>query len=169
MKSIYILTAFLCLYFSAYSQTNKVADGNYVFGKAVVTAYNYDTKAEVFTHTFNDVASLDELKDLPYPVQPVFLSAFIQNGVMTLCTLWNNNKEYSVQEEGHLLVPAKPVEGENGNFDPFSQPYYLSPLYKLELEGDTATFTFTEPYGSGAYSFPLEGKFVITLTREETK
>jgi len=173
MKPIYIITAFLCLYaFSAYSQTNtdKIT-GNYVFGKAVVTAYNYDTKAEAFTHTFNDIASLDEMNSLPYPSQPVFLSAYIQGGVLTGCQLWNNNREYSVQENGHLLVPTKPDDSEqtNGNIDLFSQPYYLSPIYTLDLNDNTATFTFTEPYGNGSFSFPLEGKFVITLVREETK
>ena len=172
MKQIFIIAACLCLHaFSAYSQTDKITDGNYVFDKAVATAYNYDTKAEVFTHTFNDIASLNELNDLPFPIQPVFLSAFIQKGVLTICRLWNNNREYSVEEDGHLLVPTKPVDSEqpNGTFDPFSQPYYLSPLYTLDVKDNTATFTFTEPYGNGSYSFPLEGKFVITLVREETK
>jgi len=170
MKPLSIITAFLCLcVFSVYSQTDKVTDGNYVFSKAIAVAYNYDTKAEVFTHTFNDIASLNELNDLPFPIQPVFLSAYIQGGVLTLCTLWNNNREYSVQENGRLLVPAKPIDSEqtNENFDLFSQPYNLSPTYRLDLDGNTATFTFTEPYGNGSYKFPLEGKFVITLVREK--
>jgi len=162
-----MITAFLCLYvFSAYSQTDKVTDGNYVFSKAIAAAYNYNTKAEVFTHTFNDIASLSELNDLPFPIQPVFLSAYIQGGVLTLCTLWNDNKEYSVQENGHLLVSAKPIDSDDSGI--FSQPFYLSPLYKLDLTNDTATFTFTEPYGNGTFNFPLEGKFVITLVREKT-
>lgn len=173
MKPLYIITAFLCLYaLTAYSQTdNKNSDGYYVFSKAVVTVYNYNTKAEALTRTFNDIASLSELNDLPFPVQPVFLSAYIQGGVLTICKLWNNNREYSVQENGHLLVPAKPFNDEqpDKNSDPFSQPYYLSPIYKLELNDDTAIFTFTEPYGNGSFSFPLEGKFVITLVRENTK
>ena len=177
MKSLYIITACLCLYaFSVHSQTDNVADGNYVFGKAVVTAYNYDTQAEVFTRTFNDVGSLSELPDLPFPVEPVFLSAFIQKGVLTGCKLWNNNKEYSVQENGHLLVSAKQVsddqtngssEQAHGTFDPFLPPYYLSPIYTLDLDAHTAVFTFTEPYGSSAFNFPLKGKLVITLVREE--
>ena len=171
MKSFFIITACLCLYaFSAYSQTNKVADGNYVFSKAVVTAYNYNTKAEVFTHTFNDLASLKELKYMPLPIEPVFSSVFIQKGVLTICKLWNNNREYSVEEDGHLLVPVKPADSEqtDGTFDPFPQSYYLSPIYTLDLDDHTATFTFTDPYGNGAFSFALEGKFVITLVREGT-
>jgi len=172
MKPFYIITACLCLYaFSAYSQAEAVADGNYVFDKAVVTAYNYNTKAEVFTRTFNDLESLKGLGDLPFPVQPVFLSAYIQKGVLTFCKLWNNNKDYSVQENGTLLVPTKPDDSEQPDelFDPFSQPYSLSPIYKLDLDAHTATFTFTEPYGNGAFDFPLEGKLVISLVREETK
>ena len=172
MKSFFIITACLYLYvFSAYSQTNEVADGNYVFSKAVVTAYNYDTQAEAFTRTFNDVGSLSELPDLPFPVEPVFLSASIQKGILTGCRLWNNNREYSVQENGHLLVPAKPAddsEQPDGIFDPFLQPYHLSPIYTLDLDAHTAVFTFTEPYGNGSFNFPLKGKLVITLVREET-
>jgi len=171
MKSIYILTACLCLYaFSAYSQTDTIR-GNYVFSNAVVTAYNYNTKAIAFTNTFNDVASLDGLNDLPYPLQPVFLSVYIQGGVLKGCQLWNNNREYSVQENGHLLVPANPADSirAKGIPDLFSQNYYLSPIYKLDLNENTATFTFTEPYGNGSFNFPLEGKFVITLVREKTK
>jgi hypothetical protein len=171
MKTFYIITAFLCLYaFSAYSQTDKLTDGNYVFGKAIVTVYNYDTKAEVLTHTFDDVDSLQELYGLPFPFHPVFLSATIKDGVLTFCKLWNNDRYYSVQENGKLLVPVKPADNEQSpeHFDPLSRPFHLSPIYKLELAGDTATFTFTEPYGNGAYKFPLEGKLVITLIREET-
>ena len=151
--------------------TATTTNGNYVFSKAIVTAYNYETKAEVFTHVFNKTDSLEKLNNLPFPTQPVFLSATIQDGVLTFCKLWNTGFDYSVIENGKLLIPSKPSDSERTeeNFHPFSQPYYLSPIYKLELDGNTATFTFTEPYGSGAYSFPLEGKFVIIMTREETK
>jgi len=172
MKPLYFITAFLCLYvLSAYSQTDRNTDGNYVFEKAVATAYNYDTKAEVFTRTFNDIASLQELNNLPFPFQPVFLSVTIKNGVLSFCKLWNSDSEYFVQENGRLLVPTKIPGSEQSaeHFNPFSQPYHLSPIYKLDLDGNTATFTFTEPYGSGAYRFPLEGKFVISLVREETQ
>jgi hypothetical protein len=166
MRLIYIVTAFLCLYaFSVYSQTNKVEDGNYVFSKAVVAAYNYNTKTEVFTYTFNDTVSLKKLDELPFPIQPVFLSAYMQKGVLAFCKLWNDNMDYNVEDEGRILVPAKLSDSENL----FSQPYRLSPIYKLDIDGNTATFTFTEPYGSGLYSFPLEGKFVIVLVREESK
>ena len=168
MKPFYILAACLWLYaFSAYSQTNT--DGKYVFSKAVVSAYNHNTKAEVFTYIFNDIASLKELNNLPYPPQPVFLWASLQGGVLTACKLWNNNKEYNVREEGHLLepFPGKYDNTEEYPFDPFPYPYRLSPLYTLTIEGNTATFVFTEPYGSGAYNFPLLGKLTITLVKEE--
>jgi len=162
MKSFYIITACLCLYaFAAYSQTGT--DGNYTFSKAVVSVYNDKTKAEVFTRVFNDSVALKALNDLPYPAQPVFLSAYIQGGVLTACTLWNNHKDCSVQEDGHLLVPLKNFD-EN---DIFSQPFPLSPIYTLDINGNTATFTFTVSYGNGAYDFPLAGKFVMTLVKDE--
>jgi len=177
MKPFYIITACLCLYaFSAYPQTDT--DGNYMFSKAVATAYNYNTQAEVFTHVFNDTVALKDLNELPFPIQPVFLSAYIQGGVLTACTLWNNSKDYSVQEEGHLLVPLKNPDnalilsalssGSNpAEVDIFSQPFYLSPLYTLDINGNTATFTFTDAYGNGAYGFPLKGIFVMTLVKDE--
>jgi hypothetical protein len=157
---------------SAYAQTvdAKVAassDGSYSFSKATVTIYHYHTKAEVFSRTFNDTVSLKGLDTIPFPPQPVFLSAFIQNGILTACKLWNNHKEYSVQNNGRLLVPAIPSGGNSDEADMFSQPYSLSPLYKLNIAGNTATFTFTESFGNSSYSFPLEGKFVIILTKDE--
>jgi len=171
MKPFYFITACLCLYaFSAYSQTDKPTDGDYVFSKVVLTVYNYNTKAEVFTRTLEGVDSLEELKNLPYPFQPVFLSATIKDGILRFCKLWNSDDIFSVQENGKLLVPGKlNIEQPTEHFNPFSQPYYLHPNYKLELDGNTATFTFSEPYGHGAFRFGLEGKFVIILVKEETE
>ena len=175
MKPMYMMAACLFMFaFSAYSQSDT--DGTYVFSKAVVSAYHYDTKAEVFTHVFNDIESLDGLNGLPFPLHPVFLSASITGGVLTACTLWNNNKDCIVLENGHCLVPMEMFEeiseGEwnpadfeiNPEIDMFSQPFWLSPIYTLDIEGNAATFTFTIPYGNGAYNFMLLGKLVITLT-----
>jgi cytochrome oxidase Cu insertion factor (SCO1/SenC/PrrC family) len=170
MKPFYFITAFLCLYAFGYSQTNKVADGNYVFGKAIATVYNSDTKAEVLTQVFNDTVSLEKLNELPLPIQPIFLSACIREGVLIHCTLWNDYMDYSV-EGGQLLVSSKPPDSEEfpENQSLFSLSYHLPPIYKLELDDHTATFTFTQPYGNSLYSFPLEGKWVIVLVKDESK
>jgi len=172
MKLFYIvvITASLCIT-SMYAQTDAVSTINYSFSKASVTARNYDTKAVVFSHIFGDTTSLRELNELSYPLQPVFLRAEIQEGILIACELWNNHKEYSVQEEGGLLIPTKQIEGApaSDEFDPLPQPYALLPNYKLEIEGSTATFTFTVRYGNEMYDFPLESKFVIVLTKDELK
>jgi len=170
MKMLLVLAVCLCTV-SMHSQTaapavSKAADGLYVFKSATVAIYNYDTKAEVLSRTFNDGPSLKELGEIPFPPQPVFLSANIQDGILTMCKLWNNGKEYSVQENGHLLVSAKPSDSDKN--DVFPQSFSLSPLYKLNIEGNTATFTFTEPFGNSKYNFPLEGKFVITLVKDQS-
>lgn len=175
MKIFYIIIFCICT-ISTYSQIKKNGiveldtNGSYSFNKAIVTVYNDETKAEILTQTFNDTTSLQTLRDLPYPTQPVFLSVHIQSGILSSCILWNNLKDYNVSEEGMLLTPAKEQEIDKNpdDADIFSQPYRLSPLYTLVIEGNTATFTFREPYGNSQYDFPLEGKFVIILTKDES-
>ena len=110
------------------------------------------------------------MKGLPFPVQPVFLSAHIQSGQLTACTLWNNLKEYNVVDEGRLLLPAKESDGDvnaKPEEDIFSMSYSLSPQYTLTIEGNTATFIFPEIYGNSQYNFTLEGTFTIILVRDE--
>jgi len=169
MKIFLFLAACLCT-LSIHSQTadsaaSKAAEGLYVFKNASVTIYNDNTKAEILTRAFNDTTELEKFGEVPFIPQPVFLSAYIQGGVLSICKLWNNGKEYGVQENGHLLVPLKPSD--SNKFDVFSQSFYLSPGYKLNTDGNTATFTFTEHFGNSQYSgIPLEGKFVITLLKD---
>jgi hypothetical protein len=175
MKIFY--TAIFCLCaISAFAQTNMVRDakqetnGSYSFRSAAISVRNHETKAEVFTRTFNDTTSLKEMNELSFPVQPVFLSVHIQSGRLAACTLWNNLKEYNVVDEGTLLLPAK-ESGTDINPKPedgvFSPSYSLSPLYTLIIEGNTATFTFPEIYGNSQYNFTLEGTFTIVLVRDE--
>ncbi len=161
----------MCLFSSyIYSQTSKTireesnADGNYTFHKATATAYK-NNNTEVFSHVFNDTISLKELQKLPFPIQPVLLSAQIQKGRLVGCKLWNNNKEYYVVNEGMLLVPAKETEPDTN--DAFSIPYQLSPLYTLKTEGDTVICTFTEPYGNSSFDFTLKGELVIVLVKDK--
>ena len=178
MKLFYLIVLVAGLYTApAYCQSKASTSDVYYFSKASVTVCNYSTKEVVSTHVFNDVAALEELKELPYPVQPVFLSARIMNNVLILCKLWNNDKDYSVQENGHLIVPPGISDDElatsyfsGGNFidhDIFSRPFQLSPLYTLEINGNKATFTFPTIYANGLYDFTLEGKFVIELIKDE--
>ena len=175
MKIFYIVIFCLCT-ISAYSQTTlaknakQETNGSYSFRSAVISVRNHETKAEVFTHAFNDTVSLREMKGLPFPVQPVFLSAYIQSGQLTACTLWNNLKEYNVVDEGRLLLPAKESDGDvnaKPEEDIFSISYSLSPQYTLTIEGNTATFIFPEIYGNSQYNFTLDGTFTIILVRDE--
>jgi len=159
-----ILGVFLCAT-SAYSQTNA-ANGTYVFSKATLTIYNYHTNSEVLTREFSDTASLKGLKEMSFPAQPVFLSARIYEGVLIYCKLWNDNHNYSVEKNGRELVPMNVVVNKSGKNNDVPNPYFLYPTYKLDISGNTATFTFSQPYGSCLYNFPLEGKFVITLVKD---
>ncbi|MDR2953578.1 MAG: hypothetical protein LBV43_00680 [Prevotella sp.] len=175
MKIFYIAIFCLCA-ISAYSQTTRAknakqeTNGSYSFRSAAISVRNHETKAEVFTRAFNDTVFLKEMKELPFPVQPVFLSAYIQSGMLSACTLWNNLKEYNVVDEGRLLLPAKESDADlnaKSEDDMFSPSYSLSPLYILTIEDNTATFTFPEIYGNSQYDFTLEGTFTITLVRDE--
>jgi hypothetical protein len=93
-----------------------------------------------------------------------------------MCTLWNNNKQYKVEENGELSLPSveETADQENeGDYDavddPFPLPYSISPaIYELELEADTATFTFRIPYGNSLYDFSLEGKLVVVMVKDNT-
>lgn len=173
----------LCLFtISANSQNdqilNKISDsnGSYYFTKAILTVYNSNTQKEVFTQVFNDTASLKELIDLPYPSHPIFLSAEIESGILRECKLWNNNKDYIVENNGMLLTPTKEI-----NFYPndslrinvkrsdiFSDHYQLSPLYTLKIKDRTATFTFREYYGNTLYDFPLQGELTVILDKDKS-
>ncbi|HML64578.1 MAG TPA: hypothetical protein PKC55_07100 [Dysgonomonas sp.] len=174
MKIFYALIFCVCT-ISAFAQNNIVKDvkqetnGNYWFRSATINVRNYETKAGVLAHTFNDTTSLKGINKLPFPIHPIFLSVYIQSGKLAACTLWNNLAEYNVINEGMLLLPAKESEKE---IDPkpednFSSPYSLSPLYTLTIEGNTATFTFPEIYGNSDYNFPLEGTLTIVLVKDE--
>lgn len=170
MKLYHLLILYLFT-ISAYSQS--LADAGpterYVFSEATLYVYNYDTSVEVFRKTVSDTTSFSQVKELPFPLQPVFLTADIHSGVLSVCKLLNNKKEYSVEEDGMLLIQAKgydesPDSEEDG--DDLVFPYGLSPLYTLDITGNTATFTFVEPYGNSLYGFPLKGKFIITMVKE---
>jgi hypothetical protein len=146
---------------------NNSINGNYSFGKATLTIYNDNTKAQIAAHSFPDSAALSALDTISFPMQPVFLSVAIQSGVLTFGKLWNNGKEYTISEDGQLSaatsLSGNPTDPPNN--DVFSSPYYL-PFYTLQSEGNTVILTFVQPFGSSAYPFPLEGKFVMTLVKQ---
>ena len=174
MKIFYILIWCICTT-SAYAQTvsNNVEaseiNGSYSFHNITVAISNNETKAEILAKTFNDTTSLKELNELLIPLQPVFLSAHIQNGILTACTLWNDLKEYNIVENGSLLLPAKELDTdiESEEEGMRSHSYRLSPKYSLVIEGDKATFTFRELYGSSQYNFTLQAATTITLIRDK--
>lgn len=159
----------LCTIF-AYSQTTQEITGNYYsFRSASISLRNNDTKADVLNHTFNDTISLRDMKELSFPVQPVFLSVFIQSGVLSTCILWNNHKSYSVIDGGQLLLPVtKSYEDlETKSPDDIFLLSYTLPQYTLALEGNTATFTFPLFYGTSECNCTLEGTFTIVLVKDE--
>lgn len=173
----------LCLFtISANSQNDQIpnesleTNGSYYFTKAILTVYNSNTQKEVFTQVFNDTVSLKKLIDLPFPSLPIFLSAEIESGILRECKLWNNNKDYIVENNEMLLTPAKEI-----NFSPndslrinvkrsdiFSDHYQLSPLYTLKIKDHTATFTFRKYYGNTLYDFPLEGELTVILDKDKS-
>ena len=178
MKLFYLIVLTAGLYTApAYCQSKASTTDVYFFSKASVTVCNYSTKEVVSTHVFNDVAALEGLGELPYPIHPVFLSALIKDNVLIACKLWNNNKDCSVQEDGRLLVPVRIFNNELNQSEPagndlldndiFSRPFQLSPIYTLVIDGNKATFTFPAIYAHGRYDFTLEGKFVIELIKNE--
>lgn len=173
----------LCLFaISAYPQNDQTpnesleTNGSYYFTKATLTVYNSNTQKEVFTQVFNDTVSLKKLIDLPFPSHPIFLSAEIESGILRECKLWNNDKDYIVENNGMLLTPVKEI-----NFSPndslrnidkrsdiFSDHYQLSPLYTLKIKDRTATFTFRKYYGNTLYDFPLEGELTVILDKDKS-
>lgn len=177
MKIFYTLILSLCAV-SVLAQTNitkhmdRDAYGDYFFYSATISVRNHESKAEILTQTFNDTTSLKNINEFLFPAHPIFLSASIQSGKLSACTLWNDRKEYIVVDNVSLL-PARGSEKDididtNPEMDyPFPFPYTLSPLHTLTIEGNTATFTFPEIYGNSQYNFTLEGTLTIVLVREQ--
>ena len=132
-------------------------NGSYSFQKASVSVSNRNTGQEVFSRNFNDTLSLSTLRELDLPPVPVFLSADIQNGKLTGGQLYNSDEYYNVADNSQ---PQKEESVTNN-------PYFFSPLNTLVINGKTATYTYYLTYGSSAYDFTLEAKFVITLIRDE--
>lgn len=160
MKLFQLLILCLCSIF-VYPQSNDTnnTNGTFLFQKATLTSFNYDTKSEVDTRVVNDPLLLDTT-DMFF--QNVFLEVTISNGILSSCIL-PNNLEYTVRD-GNILIPAKesPSEkrSEEGNYT------QLSP-YSIRFHNNTLDFTFHYLYGDSRYNFPLEGRLVITLTKKE--
>lgn len=161
MKVLYTLTLCLCVIF-AYSQTKQTnsSDGTYIFQKATFTAYNYDSKAEVDTRTIDNAALLDTT-DMFF--QKVFLKATIENDLLSFCTL-PDQREYKVEDQ-LTLVPAPTKELSKRDYTS-NISMQLSP-YTFLVNNNILTFTFIYSYGDSRYSFPLEGKLTVSLTKEK--
>jgi hypothetical protein len=186
MKQLFL---FICLYLSfllssgLYAQTDQTgsADGIYVFSKATLVTFNYETKQEVETFTITDPALIDSTN---FHLQKVFLQATIHSDAITGCIL-KNKREYRIEadkllphendkkdqeanreEDDVLLQEKKEAEGEQlPAFDEI--PPVLMP-YNLTTANGTATVEFTYPFGDTRYNFGLEAKLTITLTKQET-
>ena len=159
MRTVNILI--FCIFsLSMYSQTNKESsiDGTYLFEKAVFTISNSNSKSEVNTRVITDPAIIDTT-DLF--LQNIFLQTTISNGILSFCIL-PDQLEYRV-EDGVILIPTKEKPQVNTSENNHSQlPHYL-----LSLSDDKLTFTFIYLYGDSKYHFPLEGKLVVTLTKQK--
>ncbi|MDR2955304.1 MAG: hypothetical protein LBV43_09505 [Prevotella sp.] len=190
MKQILL---FICIYLSflltpglyaqEVAQTDQTgsADGTYVFSKAALVTFNYETKQEMENFTITDPALIDSTN---FHLQRVFLQATIHNGAITGCIL-QNKKEYRIEgdkllpqendkkdqeanpaEADILLQEKKEMEGEQlPAFDEI--PPVLMP-YNLTVTNGTATVEFLYPFGDTRYNFGLEAKLTITLTKQET-
>ena len=167
MKIFYTLILYLYA-LSAFSQTNKTivnTNGTYLFQKAVFTVSNYNTKSEVDTRVITDPSLLDA-SDLFF--RNVFLQATVNNEVLLSCML-PDEVEYLVKD-GIELIPAKILpptdEHVQDKAADNNQPLQLAP-YSLSIQNSILTFTVNYLYGDSRYNFPLEGKLVVTLTKQK--
>ena len=167
MKIFYTLILYLCA-LSAFSQINETAvntNGTYLFQKAIFTTSNYNTKAEVNSRIITDPSSLDasELFFLN-----VFLQATVNDEVLLSCML-PDGIEYLVKG-GAELIPTKVLsptdERVRNKTADDNQPLQLAP-YSLSIQNNTLTFTVRYLYGDSRYNFPLDGKLVVTLTKQK--
>lgn len=153
-----LILCLCCISASSQTSSQNSTDGTYTFQKATFTTYNYDSKAEVETQTVVEKALLDSTHMF---FQNVFLEANISGGILSSCIL-PNLKEYVVQDEVKL-IPAKKSESKTD-----SQSDYIQLLpYSTSFTNDILSFTFLYPYGDSKYSFPLEGKLIITLSKQK--
>ncbi|SHF45262.1 hypothetical protein [Dysgonomonas macrotermitis] len=160
MKLFYTLILCLCAGF-VYSQTEQqttVADGDYIFKKATFTVLNYDGQSIVDTHDIDDPKMLDKTEIFYYNV---FLEATIYNGFLQSCVL-PDQQPYSVKDGGGGLIPAKEYEKDEKAGDIELQ---LAP-YSFSAKGNELTFIVCYLYGDSRYSFPLEGKLTLVLTKQ---
>jgi hypothetical protein len=149
-----------------FSQANATsakteANGSYSFRSLTVTVYNAETKAEVITRQFSDTASLKGLDELPVPYTPIFLSAQIQNSRLINGVLWN--ADTLVPDNNNVVTFASSGETDNNVVD--IAPY-IPPVYSLEIEGNTAVYSFTQRYGNSGYNFQLQAKFEMVLVKD---
>lgn len=163
-------TLILCLCtLSVYSQTKKDNPTNetYLFEKATFTVYNYNSKAVVNTRVITDLASMTT-EDMFY--QNTFGRVIINNGSLLYCTL-PDQKEYAVKDDGVKIFPIKTqsfLKDEKKESVSSGRPFsgQLEP-YLMSLDNGVLTFTVNYVYGDSQYSFPLEGKLVLTMTKQK--
>lgn len=155
----------MCVY--SQSVSNPETDGVYLFSKATLTIYNFDTKQEVDLKIVED-PSVIETADFHFA--NVFLQATIQDGKLFSCML-PDEQEYKVSNNIQL-EPFKEKEVEKNmlmNMDGtenISQLRSLKP-YSFTIENDILTFEVLYPFGDSTYDFPLEGKLTVVLTKQQ--
>lgn len=164
MKLFHTLALCLCV-MSVCAQAPMAArpsksDGTYLFQKAVLTVYNANTKAVVDTRTITDPATLSSETDVFY--RNIFLEAAVKNGELRFCTL-PDKRSYLVTENTTLTAARKYSKEETSPLD--YVPVQVEP-YVMSVNGNTLTFTLDYFYGESRYSFPLEGKLVLTMTQK---
>lgn len=161
-------TGLLCLCaLSVYSQTEHQdkTNGTYFFQKATLTVYNANSKSIVDTRIINEPAALSNENDIFFG--SMFREANINNGQLISCML-PDSVNYKVKDLVDL-IPA-PIEDSLKKSDKSDSktnyPVQLAP-YSSSIEGNTLTFTTVFLYGNSQYSFPLEGKLVLTMTQQK--
>lgn len=145
---------------SALSYRNKT-DGTYLFNKAVVTVYNATTKAQVDSRVITDLSTLSGETDMFY--RNVFSEAYMKNNVLRYCVLADKHP-YLVIDDTTLVPARKYSKDETATTDYI--PVQLSP-YTFAINDNTLTFTLSYLYGDSRYSFPLEGKLVLTMIKQK--
>ena len=167
MKKLFHIGLLCLCALSAYSQKvhHDKTRGTYIFQKAILTVYNANSRSVIDTRTINDLSTLSNEKDVFFG--SVFREANINDGQLTSCML-SDSINYIVKDLNEL-IPA-PIEASAKKSDQSipkpNYPVQLTP-YSFSIEGNTLTFTTGFLYGNSQYSFPLEGKLVLTMTKQK--
>lgn len=167
MKKI-ITLAFSCLcLISVYGQAPTIADGVYLFEKAELSIWNYDTKELIENQVVRDTASVDA-RQMYW--QFTFFEIEMQDGIMKECRLADGQR-YGFDESMNLQ-PAIDGKKEFVLTEEDSDKYVFIgrniPPYDLRIENEKLVVTFAKySFGQSGVNFTMEAELTITMTKQK--